>query len=453
MDAFIERVFAYLQDEWDLMNAALACKAWYSVLKDDSTWRKMYFTRYEGIIQLTEPKSWKCLYMTKLGIGTIIQETWKHVLSFKIGANMGRVLAFKRDKGAVVLVTDNGVIKGRVEKGKLTKTMHYFDTTSGPVGAISCAIFLGDRLLISGPSGVGVLYEKGCEEYSDERMYDVVFRGLTGVDTILYSEEKCVLVVSKAGDCTKIFKVDLRHKQSALLISLSDVSAYAAYNNCFLHANKKGEVFLSEYDKQEMIASLDTKIEKIEKRGKFLLAYSEAECFAISESIHRLHWKKHLLNVAFDQNNVPFAVQTKGPAVSMPIFKGEYSLVLREGKMFVLDGSTGEVLNNRVLHGPRELTILEESESVLIFTHGRTLIFWGNDANLFQAHPPITEQRRVRNKKSGVRLVMNQQIEEVEQEEWEEDRLEILRERMNIDGLTEEEMVQYALLLSSIDDP
>lgn len=68
MDSFVERVFAYLQNEGDLMNAALTCRTWLGVLREDLTWRKMYYVRYEGTVQplCKQPTSWKRLYLSKL---------------------------------------------------------------------------------------------------------------------------------------------------------------------------------------------------------------------------------------------------------------------------------------------------------------------------------------------------------------------------------------------------
>lgn len=353
----------------------------------------------------------------------------------------------------MTLVTDVGVIMGRLEKGRFTKTMHYFDTTSGPVGAITCATFVGERLLISGPSGVGVLYQKECEEFSDERMYEVVFRGLSGVSKIVPCEpEQSVLVVAVTGDCTKVYKVLLKHKNSSLVLSANDVSAYSLLNESTLvYATKRGDVFIN----NTLQTCLGAKVFRVEQRGKYVLAFTENECFAISATkTARLSWTKHPLGVAFDQNTAPFLVQTKQPAVSEPIFKDEYHLVVREGKMHVVDGTTGEALNSRVLTGPGDLCILEDTEALLVFMHGRNLIFWGggSDLNLFHpVHQTAKKSTARNNRKPGILKSMNQQIEEVEAEEREEDRMRSLRERMNIDGLTEEEMVQYALLLSSLD--
>ena len=460
MDAFVERVFAHLQDDEDLLNAALVCKLWHQILKDDVTWRKMYYVRYAGTHEPTGPRSWKRQFLNRLQQRKTFGE-WKHLLTFKLGANMGKVLAMKRKReGEMTLVTDMGVIRGRLEKGLYTRTMHYFDTTSGPVGVITCACYLGERLLVSGPSGVGLLYKENVEEYADERMYEVVYRGLNGVVEVKAGEGNGMTVVSRVGDVLTVHHVDVRHKMTTPLLTASDVAAYALCGDSVGYANQRGEVYLCKVGaNHEQVAALGVKTMKLECRGKqHVLVYSEDKCFVVNTETKKVQvcgWRKELLGIAFDEGGSGFAVQTKEAAHISPIYNGEYGLLVRDNRMHVMDCTTGEVLNRRILSGPGEVTVLEESESVLGLLHGRNLIFWGNDPTVFPSTPSHystnngNDKKRAKGKKKvAVREELHEEIEEMEEEERADGRMEHLRDRMNIDGLTEEEMVQYALLLS-----
>jgi hypothetical protein len=491
----LKRIFSYLDDGEDFTSCFKTCKRWKSILEDQDCWREIYFQKFlatslpSSIIPSFSQIGWKKYFYLKLKQRKTFmlanvkdkRQSPLTLLGFKLGTQIGQIFDYKhsRQSSGIIssrLLGQNGLLEGRLVKGLFDRTIHYFSESE--VGHISKAIFYRDEgdMILGGPSGT--VYLKRLE--NDAK---VIVRHLGYIiDLSLTSDHRKLFIVSRLEDRDrKVCVVDMK--------SFEVIEDYVILNSIFYKLHRDNFWYFKDND--ESLADCDLYIDnrliyqklkghiyKIEPLpdSSFSAAYTTKAVYIFkgNEIIkvlgRKTSSKKVLLGVGFDVCQEPLLIYGKGLSNSFVYTLNESSILVANGAMSIYDAMNGDLLYTKNIpkqqhlpdtsaEGSFPIKILHfEPSDLIVLLVSRSLYFFGADSQVFSSRAqhnqasskqspgsPGSSKRKMKQDLVGD---IEDQIEEVEQDEREDQWLEIQRDRMNIEGMSEEEMIQYAMILS-----
>ena len=487
----LKRVFSYLDNEEDFIACHKVCRRWRGVLEDEDCWREIYFRKFlatpipSASIPLLSQLGWKRYFQSKLRqretflLARAKERRKLGSYTFKLGTQTGHLFDYRHTRlgsGGLscMLLGEYGIMEGRLVKGSFDRTLHYFNESE--VGHVAKAIFYRNegQVILGGPSGS--VYLKSLETDAKiiaRRLGDVV-------DLLLTDDHHRLFVISRLeGRDHKITIINMKNFEIIKDYEILNLISYRLVRDTLWYAKEsdESEAECDFYvDNQFIYQGLKGRVYKIDPLhdSPFTMAYTSGLIYLFKDweiikvFRRKKSAKKVLLGVSFDIFQEPIIIYGKGSSESFVHTSNELSLVVSNGTLAIYDAMNGDLLYSKNIPRPPQhqqpnsfnlppIKVLHSDlPALIVLLISRSLYFFGTDPQIFStnAHLPPSKQSvgGASSSKKKVRqdLVgdMEDQLEEVEQGEREGEWLNVQRERMNIEGMSEEDMIQYAIVLS-----
>ena len=489
----LKRVFSYLDKEEDYATCHRVCRHWRTILEDEDCWREIYFRKFlatplpSATIPLFSQLGWKRYFHAKLKQREAFllasgKEKRKHLLGFygfKLGTQTGNLFDYKHVRLAsgglsCMLLGEHGIMEGRLVKGLFQRTIHYFNESE--VGHVAKGIFYrNDGEFILGGSS-GFVYLKSLE--TDAK---IIARRLGNiVDLQLTEDHHRLYVISRhEGRDHKIYIINMKSLEIIKDYEILNLISYRIIRDSlwYVKENEESEMDCDLYvDDQFIYQRLKGRIYKIEpvQDSSFTIAHTNRLIYLFKDREiikvfrKKKSTKKVLLGVGYDFWQEPIIIYGKGSSESFVHTSNGLSLVVGNGTMAVHDAMNGDLLHTKHIPRPHQLpqaspenvlpikVLYSDLPDLIVLVISRSLYFFGTDPQVFSNHSHLSPSKQTpggassskRKTKQDLVVDMEDQLEEVEQGDREGEWLDLQRERMNIEGMSEEDMIQYAMILS-----
>lgn len=461
-DELLIRIFAEC-DAGTLRALGLSCCRFATVLQDDPLWQAVLLRHFGAPpMHRVAPGSWREEYLQRVRMMRCWTSRNRALWSTRLPGNIGDLIVDCRVTGdlfvavyqSALIRVDISIQQGEGQKAILLKrSVHYYSTIFSESAVLSAAA-VDSRQCIMGFSDGSVVVVNGLPSpdggWDDCRWYTLMNAGPPVIK--LVARDRCLLVVgqrtmSESHAVVQLFSLKTKGRLLKDPVMVPDYSFcdLGKHNNALYIPERQG--VLGRVDGCDVGKNCLFKGER-----SFPLAFGNFYCHDDKSVVFQQQPSSSSSSdlLFFSPRDFMLTARVKLPKdlllIDHILVIDEAVIVAGSGQLIIIDSVGGELLARRSLKRKGQVRIVWAGAGSVWFMNGPEFCI----LQIIERSAGPKSRRKVAPKTNEEehRVSIDEGMADVCLERAEDERMERLRSRMNIEGLSEAELIQYAILLS-----